>query len=98
MEFQVDGLDVMIPAVVTVLIMVVRQFRSTLDGPNAYWFSICANVLAAVSAAVATGDPLVSAGVLGLGGGAVISPGIAETTKRFLPGGQKLVTPRKADR
>lgn len=98
MEFQVDGLDMMIPAVVTVLIMAIRQFRSTLDGQSAYWFSICANVVAAVSAALVTGDPLASAALFGAGAGAVVSPGIAETTKRFVPGGQKLVTPRSTGR
>ena len=94
MEFQVSGTEVIIPAVVTVLVMAFRQFRSTLDGPRAYWFAFVLNIVAQVVNALMAGDPVVSAALFGAGTGAVVSPGIAETTKRI--GGKKLVTPRKA--
>ncbi len=80
MEFGL--VELMIPAVVTALVALVRQFTEKLDGPKAYWVSVAVNVVAQVAAQVqAGGDPMAGA-ALGLGTGAVVGPGLASTGKR----------------
>lgn len=94
-----SGSELLIPAIVTLLIIVVRQFTERLDGPVAYWVSVIINILAQVTAELATGagggaGGLMSAAVIGAGGGMVASPGLAITGKRL--GLKKIVKPREA--
>lgn len=95
---EISGLELFVPAVVAALVVALRQFSSRLDGPAAYWWSIGLNIVGQVAAAVLTGadtiDPAVigQAAALGLGTGAVVSPGIAATGKRL--GAAKVVKPR----
>lgn len=95
MEFS--GLELFVPAVVTGLIVAARQFSARLDGPAAYWWSIGLNILGQVAVGLAAGtgtDPVAigNAAALGLGTGAIVSPGIAATGKRV--GAAKVVKPR----
>ncbi len=95
MEFT--GLELFVPAVVTALIVALRQFTAKLDGPAAYWWSVGLNIVGQVAAALLSGappDPSVIGGAaaLGVGTGAVVSPGIATSAKRV--GAAKAVKPR----
>lgn len=92
MEFT--GVELLVPALVSGLIVAIRQFSAKLDGPAAYWWSIGLNVLAQVAVALtADGDPAVAqAALVGLGTGAVVSPGLAATGKRI--GAGKAIKPR----
>lgn len=96
MEFS--GLELFVPAVVSGLIIGLRQFSEKLDGPAAYWWSIGLNVVGQVAAALLSGQPpdlaiVGNAAALGLGTGAVVSPGIAAAGKRL--GAGKVVKPRQ---
>lgn len=95
---ELSGLELFVPAAVTALIVALRQVTEKLDGPAAYWWSIGLNIVGQVVAGLMAQqgtDPsaiMASAG-LGLGTGAVISPGIAATGKRV--GASKAVKPRQ---
>ncbi len=95
MEFS--GIELLVPALVTGAIIALRQFTAKLDGPAAYWWSIGLNIVAQVAVALTTGaegaDPAVAqAAMVGLGTGAVVSPGLAAAGKRI--GAGKAIKPR----
>ncbi len=92
---ELDLVQLAIPAIVSALIVAARQFSARFDGPAAYWWSIGVNIVAQVAAELATGDGsgMVAAATLGLGTGAIVSPGLAATGKRI--GAGKLVKPRQ---
>ncbi len=92
---EMGPLELMIPAIVAAVIVAVRNFSASLDGPRAYWWSLGLNILAQVVAELVAGDgtgTVAGAAALGLGTGAVISPGIAAAGKRV--GLAKVVKPR----
>jgi len=86
--------DLVVPAIVAALIVGVRQFSEKLDGPAAYWWSIVVNIVSQVVVELASGGTgtIVGAAALGLGTGAVVSPGLAISAKRL--GASEIVTPR----
>jgi len=93
---EMGAMELMIPAIVAALIVGVRNFSASLDGPRAYWWSLGLNIVAQVTAELVAGDgtgTVAGAAALGLGTGAVISPGIAATGKRV--GLEKVVKPKR---
>jgi hypothetical protein len=93
---EISGIEMLIPAIVTVLIMLARQFTARLDGPVAYYVSIVINILAQVLAELAGvggGAGMAGAAAMGAGTGMIASPGLAITGKRF--GLRKIVKPKR---
>ena len=96
---SLSGLELLIPALVSVLVVAVRNVSASLDGPRAYYWALALNVVGQVVAELMTGDGGVSAAavgnaaVLGLGTGATVSVGIATAGKRAGLG--KVVKPKR---
>jgi hypothetical protein len=83
---EISGIEMLIPAIVTALIVIARQFTASLDGPRAYWISIAINIIAQVTAELAGmggGAGIAGAAAMGAGTGMIASPGIAITGKRI---------------
>ena len=93
MMIDLSGFDLLVPLVVSVLIILLRQFTEKLDGPWAYAWSVALNILVQVFTALQGGDPGAAAAVTGLGTGAILGPGMVTTTKRLGLG--KMVKPRQ---
>ncbi len=96
---ELSGIELLVPAVVSALVIAIRQFSATLDGPAAYWWALGLNVVGQVIAELATGDGGLTAGAigqaaaLGVGTGATVSAGVATAGKRL--GAGKLVKPKR---
>ena len=96
---ELSGLELLVPTIVSALVMGVRQFSATLDGPKAYWWALALNVVGQVIAELVAGDGGVSAAVVGnaamvgVGTGATVSVGVATAGKRL--GAGKLVKPKR---
>lgn len=92
---ELSGVDVLIPVVVSALVVALRNFAGTLDGPKAYWWVLGMNVVAQVATALVADGPtaatVANAAALGVGTGATVSVGLATAGKRV--GLSKLVTP-----
>lgn len=83
------------PAVIAVIVAALRQFTDKLDGPKAYWVSLVLNIAGQVAIALATGNggELVAAAGAGVAGGAIVTPGLVNTSKRVGLGG--VMKPRR---
>jgi hypothetical protein len=90
---ELQGFDLLVPAIVSGLIVVARQFTAKLDGNQAYMASVVLNVVAQVAAALLDGGALAGAAATGLATGAVVGPGLVATSKRV--GMAKLVKPKR---
>ena len=90
---ELQGFDLLVPAIVSALIVVARQFTAKLDGNQAYMASVVLNVLAQVAAALLDGGALGAAAATGLATGAVVGPGLVATSKRV--GLANVVKPKK---
>ena len=93
---EIGGIELLIPAIVAAIVVAVRNVSASLDGPRAYWVGLALNVAAQVVAELVAGDgsgSVAGAAALGLGTGAVVSPGLAATGKRL--GAAKIVKPRR---
>lgn len=91
MEF--GGFDLLVPAIVSGLIVLARQFTAKLDGNQAYIASVVLNVVAQVAAALVDGGALAGAAATGLATGAVVGPGLVATGKRV--GLKKVMKPKR---
>ncbi len=92
MEFT--PMQILIPAVVAAIVTAIRQVSAGLDGPKAYWASIILNIIGQVIVQLQAPEGSVIVGtMLGLGTGAIVSPGLASTLKRV--GLAKLIKPRQ---
>ncbi len=96
---ELSGLELLVPAIVSAVVVAVRQFSAKLDGPPAYWWAIGLNVAGQVLVAfVADGGSITTAGIfyagaLGIGTGATVSVGVATAGKRL--GAGRMVKPRR---
>jgi hypothetical protein len=96
---ELSMVQLLVPAVVSVLVVAIRQVSASLDGPAAYWWALGLNVVGQVVAELGAGDggmtasAIASAGLLGVGTGATVSVGVATAGKRL--GAAKIVKPRR---
>lgn len=92
-------MELLVPTIVSVLVVAVRQFSEKLDGPAAYWWAIGLNIIGQVAAELAAGDGGMTAAAignaagLGVATGGTVSVGIATAGKRL--GAGKIVKPRQ---
>jgi hypothetical protein len=86
---ELSMVQLLVPAVVSVLVVAIRQVSASLDGPAAYWWALGLNVVGQVAAELATGDGGATAAVVGnaamvgVGTGATVSVGVATAGKRL---------------
>lgn len=96
---QLSGIELLVPAIVSALVIAVRQFSPRLDGPAAYWWALGLNVVGQVVAELVASDggftaaAVGNAGMVGVGTGATVSVGVATAGKRL--GAAKIVKPRR---
>lgn len=96
---HLSGIELLVPAIVSALVIAVRNFATTLDGPKAYWYVLALNVVGQVVAELTMGDGGVTAAsvgnaaMVGVGTGATVSVGLATAGKRV--GFGNLVKPKR---
>ncbi len=99
---ELSGIQLAVPAIVTALVIAIRNVSARLDGPAAYWWALGLNVVGQVVAELVAGDGGMSAAVVGnaamvgIGTGATVSVGMATAGKRV--GLAKLVKPKRDGR
>ena len=96
---ELSVVELLVPAIVSALVMAIRQFSASLDGSAAYWWALGLNVVGQVAVEFAAGDggataaAVGNAAMLGVGTGATVSVGVATAGKRL--GAAKIVKPRR---
>ena len=96
---ELSAAELLVPAIVSALVIAIRQVSAKLDGPAAYWWALGLNVVGQVLVAfVADGGSITTAGIfyagaLGIGTGATVSVGVATAGKRL--GAGKMVKPKR---
>lgn len=98
---ELSGIELAVPAIVSALVVAVRNVSAKLDGSRAYWWALGLNIVGQVVAELVAGDGGVtaaaigSAAMVGIGTGATVSVGVATAGKRVGLG--KLVKPKRTE-
>lgn len=96
---ELSGVELLVPAIVSALVIAIRQFSASLDGPAAYWWALGLNIAGQILAEMLAGDggatavTVGNAAMVGIGTGATVSVGVATAGKRVGLGA--LVKPKR---
>lgn len=96
---ELTGIELAIPAIVSAVVVLIRNVSVKLDGSRAYWWALVLNVAGQVVAALLAGDATVTAAVVGhaamvgIATGATVSVGVATAGKRVGLG--KIIKPKR---
>lgn len=96
---ELTGIELAIPAIVSAVVVLIRNVSVKLDGSRAYWWALVLNVVGQVLAELVVGDggataaTIGTAAVVGIGTGATVSVGMATAGKRVGLG--KIIKPKR---
>lgn len=86
---ELSGIELLVPTIVSVLVVAVRNISDKLDGTKAYWWCLVFNVIGQVAVQFAssadgvTAAAIGQAAMLGIATGATVSVGVATAGKRI---------------